>query len=327
MREHLKAYFTFSRKERMGIAILLVIVVSVAVGPAFISGDQPVTDSATLAKYQAFFVALEKKEIDNGSKSQQPRYGATVSQTTGASGLTPFMFDPNTIGIDGWKRLGIREKTAVSIAKYIEKGGRFRKPEDINKIYGLSDQEKNVLLPFVSIAASEPSREVVNRPPFGRSPFGQGSGDSGNYRAKGHTEFRLPAKAAPVPIDVNRADTNLWRSLPGIGPVLSKRIVMFRDKLGGFYSCDQVSEVYGLPDSTFQRIKPFLLCDGNVTKVNLNEATQATLEQHPYFRRNVARAIVDYRSQHGAFKDVNELRQLVAISKELFDRLLPYTAL
>ncbi len=67
-------------------------------------------------------------------------------------------------------------------------------------------------------------------------------------------------KAPPVVIDVNQADTTAFIALPGIGSKLASRIVNFRNKLGGFYSVEQVGETFGLPDSTFQLIKPRLQC-------------------------------------------------------------------
>jgi competence protein ComEA len=60
-------------------------------------------------------------------------------------------------------------------------------------------------------------------------------------------------------ININAADTSAFSTLPGIGSKLANRIITFREKLGGFYSANQVAEVYGLPDSTFLKIKPYLI--------------------------------------------------------------------
>ncbi|HEY4876127.1 MAG TPA: helix-hairpin-helix domain-containing protein [Puia sp.] len=55
-------------------------------------------------------------------------------------------------------------------------------------------------------------------------------------------------------IDINAADTSAFSTLPGIGSKLSNRIITFRERLGGFYSTNQVAEIYGLSDSTFLKI-------------------------------------------------------------------------
>ena len=101
-------------------------------------------------------------------------------------------------------------------------------------------------------------------------------------------------------VDVNTADTTAFVALPGIGSKLALRIVNFRDKLGGFYSVDQIAEIYGLPDSSFQRIKHLLKLDNpSIKKININTASKDEMKLHPYFKWNLANAIVEYRNQHG----------------------------
>jgi competence ComEA-like helix-hairpin-helix protein len=64
-----------------------------------------------------------------------------------------------------------------------------------------------------------------------------------------------------VRIDINRADTTEWKRLKGIGSVLSKRIVKYRDKCGGFKSIEQLRKIYGLSEETYQSILPHLKMD------------------------------------------------------------------
>src|SRR5581483_359302 len=132
-------------------------------------------------------------------------------------------------------------------------------------------------------------------------------------------------KAAPAIIDINQADTSAFIALPGIGSKLASRIVAFRDRLGGFYAVQQIAEVYGLPDSTFQLIKPQLQCAvAEVKKININTADAATLKQHPYIKWNIANAIVQYRQQHGAYQSPQDLQQIAIMTPELFKKLMSY---
>ena len=64
-----------------------------------------------------------------------------------------FLFDPNTLDGEGWIRLGVPEKAATNVIRYREKGGLFRKPEDIGKIYGMPDQLAAELQPYIQIEA------------------------------------------------------------------------------------------------------------------------------------------------------------------------------
>ncbi|MDP9042953.1 MAG: helix-hairpin-helix domain-containing protein, partial [Bacteroidota bacterium] len=113
--------------------------------------------------------------------------------------------------------------------------------------------------------------------------------------------------------------------LPGIGAKLASRIVHFREKLGGFYHVNQVGETYGLPDSTFQKIKPFLrLKNVTLTCMDLNTATKEILQSHPYIRWQIASEIISYRQQHGSFHSVGELLQLAQMDSMKFEKLRPY---
>src|SRR5205085_1044990 len=115
-----------------------------------------------------------------------------------------FYFDPNTLNAEGWQQLGLREKTATTIVKYVSKGGRFRQPEDIGKIYGLSQKDYLRLLPFVKIA-SLPLAEK-------EEPNDKKSFSSNTKPALPERHFS-EAKA----FDINQADTAAFIALPGIG--------------------------------------------------------------------------------------------------------------
>ena len=109
----------------------------------------------------------------------------------------------------------------------------------------------------------------------------------------------FPKRPEYTIVDINKADTSAFISLPGIGNKLALRIVNFREKLGGFYSIDQIGETYGLPDSSFQKIKPFLKLETSLLKkFNINSATKDEMKLHPYIKWNLANAIVEYRNQH-----------------------------
>jgi DNA uptake protein ComE-like DNA-binding protein len=217
--------------------------------------------------------------------------------------MEPFPFDPNTLDSTGWRKLGVSSRTARTIRNYVAKGGRFRNAGDLQKIYGLKKAAIDRLIPFVRIAAPAASA-TFNNP--GKAPV--------KY-----------VKTPPPIIDVNQADTLAFISLPGIGSKLANRIVNFRHKLGGFYSVQQVGETFGLPDSTFQLIKPRLQCTpAAIQKININTADVNTLKQHPYIRWNIANAIVQYRQQHGVFNAPEDLQQIVLITPELYQKIAAY---
>ncbi len=126
-------------------------------------------------------------------------------------------------------------------------------------------------------------------------------------------------------IDINLADTSAWIALPGIGSKLASRIVNFREKLGGFYAINQVAETFGLADSTFQKIRSWLKLDQpQLRKININTATLEELKAHPYIRFTLARPIVAYRSEHGPFNRLEDLKKIAAVTEDAFQKMFPY---
>lgn len=303
-------YFSFTKKERKGIIYAIVIIIIVALSPRFfhffVKGE-PI-NTAEFAKEISVFQANSINE-KKSSKSKEDHYDdytpSYIKEEPAKKEL--FYFDPNTASENEWVRLGVRKKTAQTIQKYIAKGGKFYKPEDIRKIYGLSESDAKRLIPYVSIASVKKNFSTV-----------QNHYPETNY---------YPKKNPIQPLDINVADTSAFIALPGIGSKLSKRIIGFREKLGGFYSVEQIGETYNLPDSTFQKIKKYLTIDSKaIKKININSATVEQLKAHPYINYSIANAIVQYRQQHGNFKELNDLRKIMLITDEFFTKASPYLA-
>jgi competence ComEA-like helix-hairpin-helix protein len=204
-------------------------------------------------------------------------------------------FNPNTATEEQLKQAGLPSKTRVAWINYLAKGGSFRKPEDIRKLYTLSDADYLKVAPFLIF----PSAETPNR------------------------------ISTPVtPIEINNATFNQWISLPGIGSGWAGRILRFREKLGGFSTINQVAETNGLPDSVFQKIAPFLsINEVSPTTISINTATISQLTQHPYITAQQARWIITFRQQHGSFKSKEDLLQIPTLEKGWFEKIKPYLSL
>ena len=200
----------------------------------------------------------------------------------------------------------MRDKTNSTIQNYINKGGKFRSVEDLKKIYGLHDEEYERISPYVKI---ENQVSDINNKTWPSSSFSNSS-NKRNY----HGDI----------IDINNADTTTFMQLPGIGGKLANRIITLRERLGGFFSVDQIAETYALQDSMFIKIKPFLKTNSEVKKININTADVNILKQHPYIKWNLANAIIQYRNQHGAYKSVNDLQQIAIATPEMFKKIAPY---
>ena len=290
--------FRFSKKERAGIFLLMGIITLLQVSVFFIGNNHASVNSrpevipASLILWEEIFDSLShearyeenaKKEIHSGSFAIK------------AENL--FLFDPNTLSAEGWNKLGVPEKIINSIFRYRQKGGKFRRPEDIRKIYSLPESEAEKLIPFVRI------RETIkteNMKPISR-------------------------EKSKITININEADSAAFTSLPGIGPVLASRTVAYRKLLGGFYNAEQLKEVYGISDSLFEKIRP-LLVNGNccVGHLKINIAEVAELGSHPYIGRQMAGIIVRYRMQHGSFRTPEDLLKIINITPGFIEKVRPY---
>ncbi len=303
-------YLHFTKKERNGIICLLLAVTVITVFPAVYPyldtedlQDIPGDVKEGLAVMQSTPVK-NYDEYDSISKGREHHpYASYHKPEDGRLPAEFFYFDPNSLSASGWQKLGVKEKTVQTIMRYKSKGGRFRKPADIEKIWGIPQKLADRLKPYVQIAEEKKADREFN--------------NSGYQPAK--------RKMATVSVDINESDTSAWILLPGIGPKLSQRIVQFRNRLGGFYSISQVAETYGLPDSVFQKIKPMLTLNTmQVKQININTATRDELKDHPYIRYNLANLIVQYRNQHGPFSDIKGLLNIMAIDKALLDKMSAY---
>jgi len=127
------------------------------------------------------------------------------------------------------------------------------------------------------------------------------------------------------PLDLNSCDSASLVSLPGIGPVLSARIIKYRKLIGGFVSVGQLREVYGLPEETYDLVSPRLKADTlSVRKIKINSAGYGELIRHPYFKREEVAAILKYRELKGRIPGVGEMVENKVISEETAQKIGAY---
>ncbi len=129
----------------------------------------------------------------------------------------------------------------------------------------------------------------------------------------------------PVITDLNKCDSAALVALPGIGPVLSARIIKYRKLLGGFADVGQLREVYGLPEETYNNIVSGLKADpADIDKININKAGFSHLIRLPYFERYEVNSILRYRELQGKIGSCDELVENNILTREKADRVKWY---
>ncbi|PKQ60685.1 hypothetical protein BZG02_18350 [Labilibaculum filiforme] len=205
-----------------------------------------------------------------------------------------FPFDPNLISLKDWERLGVNSSISVRIKKYLNAGGSFKHAVDLKKIYGFDSVKIAELIPYVNIVAK--------------------------------VDHEIPRQNELLWL--NSADTNQLKQLPGIGSVLSTRIVKYRDMLGGFVVKAQLQEVYGLSRDKYTRIATLIRVDSlSVRKIEINSIEESRLKKHPYINARMAKDIVRYRDRNGNFTSLKQLRSHKLVADSLFLKLVPYLEL
>lgn len=137
-------------------------------------------------------------------------------------------------------------------------------------------------------------------------------------------EVTIIQKQRPL-IDLNTCDSTSLEALPGIGPVLSARIVKYRNLLGGYASVKQLKEVYGLSEETFDIISGKCFADTMaVKKIRINSADYKRLIRLPYFERFEVAAILKYRELNGRLNGINEMIDNKIITVEKAGKLRHY---
>ena len=104
--------------------------------------------------YSSTSVSLDVKENSTRyvrRNAEHSPVAEAVRQNVPRRRVESFRFNPNTATLDELCRLGFSQKQAQSIVNYREKGGRYRRPEDFEKSFVVSDSIYRRLKPYIDI--------------------------------------------------------------------------------------------------------------------------------------------------------------------------------
>lgn len=294
-----KDFFYFTRMERQGIIVLAVLIALVFTACWLVSSQEEVivTDTGKFEKDYADFVASieERKKKQNANYKNDFRERKVV--------LSPF--DPNTTDSIGFLDLGLPSWMAKNILRYRAKGGKFRVPEEFKKIYGLTEEQYAILLPYIYINDASVKRDTV------RLLARESQRDSTKV-------YKYPTGTV---IDLNEADTTELKKIPGIGSGIARMIVGYRKQLGGFYDIEQLKEI----QINTRELRPWLMIGKNkIQQLNLNKASIERLRAHPYINFYQAKVMVEYRKKKGSLKSLKQLALYEEFTEEDLKRISHY---
>jgi len=295
--------FDFSKPEQRGLTVMILILLLLIVIRVVMSYVQ--TNKVSIDNQQEKvlqFLEQQQRYEDSvlSARSQRNQYANNMydrKDNLNRRQLTPFPFNPNTMTFADWKRLGFTDKEAQQISNFQSKGGKFFQKSDLKKLYCVSDDDYQVLEPYIEIhTAQTPKPEITKTKSFSHAQ-----------------------------IDINTVDSVDLQKIPGIGQKTASRIVQYREKLGGFVHLNQLKEVYAIDSNRFLQIEPYFSVDKTkIKKININKAEIKELVRHPYIEYYVAKSIVVHRQNYGKYKSLEDIKKAVLLYDELYQKIIPY---
>ena len=284
-KKFLNDYFGFNKQQRRGLIVLCVLCFLLLV----------------LRLTYSYFLPPSKMEVQwldlkVDSTFSNRSYPEKPKSTDVARAISTATFDPNTCDYKTLVAVGFPQKTATTFLKFREKGFVVKQKKDLLKVYGISPQ----------LYASLENRMVIDVP----------------QKRSALTEKVV--KPVLAVIELNTADTTALKSLPGIGTVISKRIIKYRDLLGGFHSTLQLKEVFGISEELYSTISNQLHVDSTVIKkLYPTIADFKVLSKHPYIGYELSKKLCDKRKTEAL--NFASVEALIGNTAQ-FRRLRPYLA-
>ena len=297
----LTEFFYFNKSDRS--ALLFLLAVGCLVALFFWLGGNG-EDRTQLSEADSLDMVRNRTYVlsdKHYSRNRRSYYYATATKSA-----ERFPFDPNTADSTQLLRLGLRPWQVKNIYKYRAAGGIYRRPEDFARLYGLTRKEYRELQPYIRISDDYLAASTI----YHSEPVAN------------RDTVRSPIKMKPQErLSLNTADTTALKHVPGIGSFFARKIVSYRQRLGGFHSINQLLEIEDFPESS---LSFFVIPDDKIRKLNLNQLSLEDLRRHPYISFHQAKAIIDYRRLHGPLKSLQDLRLHRDFTPEAISRLEPY---
>lgn len=226
-------------------------------------------------------------------------------------------FDPNTVDSATLVSFGLRPVQARTLQNYRKAGGKFRTPESISKLYGWSQEDVDRLLPYVHIGEGFRASNPIKQRNVDIPTIKHENKDTVIVRSK----FMSDKFQTTTIIDPNTADSTTLRRIPGIGTHISRSIIRYRERLGGFHHIEQLLEIKIFSP---ELLEWFEISSPDINTININEASFQKLNSHPYISYDQTRALLKYIRLYGNIRNIEQLSTTNIFTEEEIEKLTPY---
>ena len=306
MKKRKRIVFFLTGEQWVGLALLVLLVLGTLIAVKRLQPRDEVEKNWVNDSTKVEFAAYQEKQ-DSIRKSQWKK---TYKRDTIAIRMQ--MFDPNTVDSNTLVHLGFKPWQAQNLLKYRAKGGKYRKAEDLKRLYGMTDSMYLLLQPYICIELE--NLEVDS------SANDSLMGDTTRH----DTMPRWQHVKKDTILNLRTADTTELKMIRGIGSYRAKQIVRYREALGGFVRVEQLLEVEGMENVPDSVLKHFVLDTADVKQLNINSIGVRQLSKHPYLSFEEAKAIYEFRRKKIRLDSLGQLNELECVSDEAIKRIAPY---
>lgn len=298
MNKRKRIYFVMTAEQWLGVVVLVVLVVGTLM---VVKRFQPPKEDETVwvnDSTKSQFADYQEKQ-DSVRKAQWRKQRDTIA-------IRMEVFDPNTADSSTLVHLGFKPWQAKNMVKYRAAGGKYRKPEDLKKLYGMTDSMFQALTPYIYIAREEVDSVAVDSLRKDSLP-------------------RWEEENKDTILNLRTADTVELKMIHGIGSYRARQIVRYREQLGGFVSVEQVLEAKGMENVDADSLLAHFWIDSvKIEAMNVNSVGVQRLSRHPYLRFEQAQAIYELRRKKIRLDSIQQLQQIECISAETLEKIAPY---
>lgn len=300
MKKKREKIFLLTGEQWLGLLIIGVIIAATLVGMKYL---QPADEPTILVEDSV------KTDFKDYQTKQDSLYKAKWKKTYKRDTIAIQMqvFDPNTVDSMTLLHLGFKPWQAKNMLKYRAKGGKYRKKEDLKKLYGMTDSMYLALTPYIYIKDSI----VVD------------SARIDSVHMDSLPKWKSTKK--DTILNLRTVDTTELKLIRGIGSYRAKMIVRYREQLGGYARVEQIMEARGMDKVIADSILPHFYIDSVVVnKIPINHIRPEVLQRHPYLNFEQAKAIYEYRRKHIRIKSAEELKEIKGLSPTDIEKILIY---
>jgi len=291
MMEKIKSHLVFNRSQRNGILLLVFFISGYLVLNYYVDFSKE-----NLLDIKSKEVIAIQKELDS-------------LRTIEVASKMPkvFPFNPNFLTDFKGYALGMSTEEIDLLLAFRKENKWINSTKDFKKVTKVSDSLLNKISPYFKFPDWVTNSKSKNK-----------------YVKRGFKEKTFKQK-----IDLNLATQGQLKELNGIGKTFSKRILDYRNKLGGFTNDIQLYEVYGLDfQVTNSILKEFTVkTPKEIIKMDLNSISASDIATIPSISFDIAKRIWEYRILNEGIKSFSELDNIEGLTKRKLQGIQLYLML